>query len=42
MTMKSAAPLVLKRAGRKAATGLGSVTARWRSTPSFLLVGGQR
>jgi len=42
MTMKSAAPIALKRAGRKAATSFGAVTARWRSGPAFLLVGGQR
>ncbi|MDQ3627433.1 MAG: sulfotransferase domain-containing protein [Actinomycetota bacterium] len=40
--MRSAAPIVLKRAGRKAAISIGLVSTRWRLNPSFLLVGAQR
>lgn len=42
MSVRRSAPTALKRAGRKAATSLGTVTARWRPEPSFLLVGAQR
>ena len=42
MTIKSSAPIAMKRAGRSVATTVGAVTARWRPEPSFLLVGGQR
>lgn len=41
-TIKASAPIALKRAGRLAATRVGTVTAGWRPTPSFLLVGAQR
>lgn len=42
MTLRSSAPLVVKRAGRRLSTGLGTATAGLRVSPGFLLVGAQR